>query len=96
MDEKWTVRISKAAVKQGKKLPQNIREKLLNLIAALVLRGPVLPTFLNYGMLSRTKGLFHCHLKKGRPTYVAVWTVLNRKEKVLEITYVGTHEKAPY
>jgi hypothetical protein len=36
-----------------------------------------------------------CHLKKGRPTYVACWTV-DKKNKVIEVYYAGTHEKAPY
>jgi len=62
--------------------------------------GPVMGTWPNYGKLDRER--HHCHLKKGRPTYVAVWrTVLevqeNGEEKpVIEVTYAGTHEKAPY
>jgi hypothetical protein len=38
----------------------------------------------------------HCHLIKGRPTYVACWEVKDPKNKILEVYYVGTHEKAPY
>ena len=38
----------------------------------------------------------HCHLQKGRPTYVCCWEVINKKRKIIEVYYVGTHEKAPY
>ena len=34
--------------------------------------------------------------KRGRPTYVAVWEVTDKKIKIVEVTYVGTREKAPY
>jgi mRNA-degrading endonuclease HigB of HigAB toxin-antitoxin module len=37
-----------------------------------------------------------CHLKKGQPTYVAVWQVIDKEIRIVEIKYVGTHEKAPY
>lgn len=33
---------------------------------------------------------------KGKPTYVAVWAEHNREIRLIEITYIGTHEKAPY
>lgn len=38
----------------------------------------------------------HCHIKKGRPCYVAIWEERDRSIKLVEVTYVGTHEKAPY
>ena len=44
--------------------------------------------------LSRTR--HHCHLKRGRPTYVAVWDVHESKQRLIEVTYVGTHARAPY
>jgi hypothetical protein len=49
---------------------------------------------LSPGTLSHDR--HHCHLKKGKPTYVAVWEVKNREIRLIEVTYVGTHEKAPY
>ncbi len=48
----------------------------------------------NYGKLGRNR--HHCHLKKGHPTYVAVWEVKGYEIKLVEVTYVGSHEKAPY
>jgi hypothetical protein len=35
-------------------------------------------------------------LKKGRPTYVAIWEVMDKEIKLIEVIYAGTHEKAPY
>ncbi len=51
----------------------------------------------NYSKL-KLKGerdMRHCHLKKGKPTYVAVWEVFKKAKEVV-MTYVGTHENAPY
>lgn len=56
--------------------------------------GPVRGDWPNYGKLS--PGRHHCHIKKGKPTYVAVWEEMDGEIMVVEITYVGTHEKAPY
>jgi hypothetical protein len=35
-------------------------------------------------------------LKKGRPTYVAVWELKDKEICLVEVTYAGTHEKALY
>ena len=35
-------------------------------------------------------------LYEGRPTYVAVWEVIDKEIQLVEVSYVGTHEKAPY
>jgi len=34
--------------------------------------------------------------QRGSPTYVAVWRVGDKAKKIIEVTYVGTHEKAEY
>jgi hypothetical protein len=39
---------------------------------------------------------FNGQSAKGRPTYVAVWEAQDKKIKLVEVLYVGTHEKAPY
>lgn len=39
---------------------------------------------------------YHCHLKKGKPTYVACWRIVSKKEKIIEVYYVGTHQNTPY
>jgi len=49
---------------------------------------------LNYSKLATN--LHHCHLKKGNPTYVAVWREEQNDIRLVEVIYAGTHEKAPY
>jgi mRNA-degrading endonuclease RelE of RelBE toxin-antitoxin system len=90
----WTVAIHRRAVKPIGKLPPGVRNSLVALIRAIEMDGPVRGDWPNYGKLGRRR--HHCHLKKGSPTYVAVWEVRNREINLVEITYAGTHEKAPY
>lgn len=56
--------------------------------------GPVRGDWPNYGKLTGNR--HHCHIKKGQPTYVVVWEVQDKTIKLVEVIYVGTHEKAPY
>lgn len=89
----WIVNIHRKAERQVASLPLHVSEKLVLLLADLADKGPVRGEWPNYGKLPG--GKHHCHLKNGKPTYVAVWN--EEKETVtVEIVYVGTHEKAPY
>lgn len=90
----WTVHISAKAQKGLRVLPVAVRKALALLLADIEELGPVRGDWPNYGKLG--PGRHHCHLKKGKPTYVAVWCEEQGKIKVIEVTYVGTHEKAPY
>jgi len=90
----WTVNLSRKAAKQKDALPKNVRTILVALIHEIIRLGPVRGDWPNYGKLAH--GRHHCHLKKGHPTYVAVWEESDREIRLVEITYVGTHEKAPY
>lgn len=90
----WTVNYCRAAEKQQQKLPEKVKVLLDTLIYEIMKSGPVRGNWQNYGKLSGK--LHHCHLKKGKPTYVAVWREEAGEIKIVEITYVGTHEKAPY
>jgi mRNA-degrading endonuclease RelE of RelBE toxin-antitoxin system len=90
---KWTVTIQNAVQKQLTKLPVRVVDALIRLLADIELSGPVRGNWPNYSKL--TDGRHHCHLKKGRPTYVAVWSE-NKGNVTVEVIYVGTHEKAPY
>ena len=90
----WTVLVSRKAKKQAERLPQNIRAALVALMAEIEIVGPVRGNWPNYGKLGPRR--HHCHLKKGRPTYVAVWEESDQATRLVEVTYAGTHEKAPY
>jgi hypothetical protein len=78
-------------------LPQNIVNRLAALVKELALEGPVQPEWHNYGKLAGKKGEYHhCHLRVGHPTYVVVWQVFDRRLRILEIRYAGTHENVDY
>jgi hypothetical protein len=88
----WTVEVHRHI--RMTTLPLRVQQSLVALIREIEVQGPVRGNWPNYGKLSPTR--HHCHLKKGRPTYVAVWEVRDRKQRLVEVIYAGTHEKAPY
>ncbi len=74
------------------RLPKRVVDSLYALMTMIELMGPVRGDWPNYGKLA--KGVHHCHLKKGNPTYVAVWKEC--ADGSVEVLYVGTHEKVDY
>jgi len=92
MKSKWKVELSGRAKRSDKFLSKNALKAFMKLLNDLK-NGPEAPRWPNYGKLGRMT--YHCHLKKGRPTYVACWTA-DKKKKIIEVYYAGTHEKAPY
>jgi hypothetical protein len=90
----WNVTVSRQAAKQINRLPLAVRRTIITLMREIEVAGPVRGNWPNYGFLG--KGRHHCHLKKGHPTYVAIWKVADKAIKVVEVTYAGTHERAPY
>lgn len=91
------MQFSAKAARQTASLPARIAERLDALRAQIEATGPVQPSLPHFGKLKNRPGeVYHCHLNKGRPTYVAVWAVEDRTVRLVEVTYVGTHEKAPY
>ena len=96
---KWTVDISKKAQKQLKKLDDDVISVFRLLVDNLIEQGPAPgKRWPHYGKLKTTKteDKRHCHLIRGNPTYICCWEVINKKIKIIEVYYVGTHEKAPY
>ena len=90
----WKVALTKRAEKQLVAVPEPVQLRLWLLVQELGDMGPVRGNWKNYGKLSGTR--HHCHLKAGHPTYVACWEVVGAEVRIVEIYYVGTHEKAPY
>lgn len=95
----WTVTFSTKAGKQYNKLKASgSRPSINDVIDLLVLdlqkNGPSLFRWADFGPLE--KNHYHCHLRNGKPTYVACWKICNEKSKQIEVYYVGTHEGAPY
>ncbi|MBV5329119.1 MAG: hypothetical protein JZU65_16075 [Chlorobium sp.] len=89
----WKVILQGKAEKQALKLPNKVLDALAALMVNIREAGPVRGNWPNYSKLTGNR--HHCHLKQGRPTYVAVWTE-NKNTITVEIIYAGTHEKAPY
>jgi mRNA-degrading endonuclease RelE of RelBE toxin-antitoxin system len=85
----WRVELTSKARKQTDKLPKAVRDSLMLLMREMTISGPVRGNWANYSKLSSTE--HHCHLKKGN-----VWREDKERVRLVEVTYVGTHEKAPY
>jgi hypothetical protein len=93
----WNVEVTGKAEKQAEKLPDDIRRRFHALVTELWLKGAVLPHRSHFGKIMGKKGVYHCHLAGGHPTYVACWRLTPRNEiEIIEVYYVGTHENAPY
>jgi len=90
----WIVKLSRKTEKQKEKLPEQAKGALLFLLHEIARNGPVRGDWPNYSKLGPKQ--HHCHIRKGKPTYVAVWEEISGEIRLVEITYVGTHEKAPY
>src|ERR1700719_5388447 len=95
----WNLCFSRKASDQYDKLKQSGKKPSINDIINLLViemrnEGPYRSNWPNYGPLGENE--FHCHLKKGKPTYVACWKIIDNDKKIIEVYYVGTHENAPY
>jgi len=90
----WTVHFSRQVQRAQAKLPKPVAKSLALLAREIELLGPVRGNWPNYSKLK--PGHHHCHLKKGKPTYVAVWVEEDREIRLVEVIYAGTHAKAPY
>lgn len=91
----WIVGFTSKAGKQKRKLPERIQLLVDALAKEIVEAGPIRKNWSGFGPL-KGKNAYHCHLKEGRPTYVACWKIENKSIKIIEIYYAGTHENAPY
>src|SRR3990167_3382958 len=99
-DPLWDVRYSTKAGKQRNKLSLKFQQAIDLLVLEIEKYGPIRKNWPHFGDLSKAPGIpdkaYHCHLNNGKPTYVSCWYVEDKKNKIVEIFYVGTHENAPY
>lgn len=96
----WHVQMTfktEKTIVDARKTPIDVKAAAIILMNDLRMFGPAVD-WPNYGKL-KNQGIGidrrHCHLQKGRPTWVACWEV-HSKHRLIEVYYVGTHEKAPY
>ncbi|NCO98569.1 cytotoxic translational repressor of toxin-antitoxin stability system [bacterium] len=73
-------------------LPDDVKAAFYFLMREIQEKGPVRGDWPNYSKLG--KRFHHCHLKKGKPTFVAVWEKTSKD--LVAFVYVGTHEKVNY
>lgn len=95
-DTLWKVSFSGKAEKQVRKLPVEMRDRMYALKLDLEYKGPEQTSWRNYGLIVGGKDVHHCHLNSGRPRYVAVWKVVDREIRIMEIRYVGPHGSVDY
>ena len=94
----WDVQFTSKSVKQLNKLGKKVILATQLLVNDLETYGPNPgKRWHNYGKLytKAQQNKRHCHLLKGNPTYVCCW-IVHKEMKLIEVYYVGTHEKAPY
>ncbi len=93
-DPKWSVKLTSRAEKaiRNRKIQPTVKKLAFLLMKELELLGPMRSDWDNFGPIN---DYYHCHIKKGRPTYVVCWRA-DKKSKEIEVFYVGTHEGAPY
>ena len=93
----WKVGLTSRVIKQREHLVEMSRQRFDLLLKELEVAGPFRSNWPSFGSLVLTgrRRVYHCHIK-GRPTYVACWEIVDKEIRVIEVFYVGTHEKAPY
>jgi len=90
----WTVTERRSLNKRVRELPDQVQNQLIALKKDMEANEPIRGDWPNFSPLSGNR--YHCHLKKGHPTYVAIWEVIDMEIRLIEVIYAGTHEKAPY
>jgi mRNA-degrading endonuclease RelE of RelBE toxin-antitoxin system len=92
----WDISFRRRVIKQIRDLPEPVQKAVKFLVKDMQLSGPMAQTWPNFGKIKGKSDCYHCHLRKGRPTYVAVWQVIDPEMRLIEVKYVGTHEGADY
>ena len=67
---RWTVTETRSLNKRVRHLPTAVQNLLISLKKDMEANGPIRGDWPNFSALAG--GRYHCHLKKGYPTYVAI------------------------
>lgn len=70
------------------------KKALALLLEELKMNGPIQSGWPHYGKLKGHYNCYHCHLNRGRPTYVVCWE--EKENNKIEVYYADSHENAPY
>lgn len=63
------------------------------LVEDLTIKGPYLPEWSHFGKLKNGSGLYHCHLNNNSPVMIALWIVINKEKREMEVKDVQTHQE---
>lgn len=92
MEKQYTVKVNKKCTKALEKAPKTVRLLFDDLISDIKKDGPIRKEWKNFSDLGKNK--YHCHLNY---SYVACWYYDKKKDAYLvEVTYAGSRENAPY
>jgi mRNA-degrading endonuclease RelE of RelBE toxin-antitoxin system len=86
----YKVEIKHRTEKKIDSLPEKIQDRFYELINDLQEKGAIQRKWPNFSDLGKNN--YHCHLDR---RWVACW-YSEKKSIVIEITYVGSREDAPY
>ncbi|MDQ7831912.1 MAG: hypothetical protein RDU30_09270 [Desulfovibrionaceae bacterium] len=91
----WTVKQNSKARKGENDLPGKC-QTIAKAVKRTLMKTGKATGFDNYGPVKQLgKNFYHCHIGSFQATYVMVWKV-DKNSKTITVTYIGTHENAPY
>ena len=88
--KKYIVVCRQKTIRQIRSCPRYIQEKFWHLVNDLEEKGAIQKGWSNFSKLD--KDIYHCHLDY---SWVAVW-IWRKGTLEVEVSYVGSREKAPY
>jgi len=86
----FEVIVKRKILKSIEKMPETIQKKMVNLVEDLRSKGPIRSEWPNFSKLG--KDHYHCHLAN---KWVACW-FCEKDSTIIEVTYAGSRENAPY
>ena len=92
----WDVEVIGQAKKYHKNLSTKAKISFASLLKELIELGPYRVKWSHYTKEVNANEKYHCHLNKGKPTYVVCWRIVDKHKRIIEVYYAGTHENAPY
>lgn len=82
----WSIEVIGQARKAQKNLSKRSYENFLTLLYEFEISGPYRSNWPNYTVMKRKNvEHYHCHIEKGRPTYVVCW-IYHKSQKIIQVT----------
>lgn len=91
----YAIYLGHQAKKEMAKIDRSLARRLRDRLRELAV-NPLDPRLARQMETDPNRRYSRVGLKKGRPSYVAIFRVADRGIKLIEVRYVGTHEDADY